>query len=509
MRRIPLRRPARALVVGTALVVGSALVAPAAGLRAAPPPPGSLAPGDPSASVGDVRFHARAIPFRHGAAEARAEFAIRVPYREIKFIPKSDSLFDGMLRVTVELWDAAQKRVGYRQQEAHVQVTDLAVGADSLLGEVYKLGLTAKPGRYTFRVTVEDMNVARMGLVYKMKNQKRQGKVEGVVDLGPWLFANPTLSGIEPAWDITAAKEGAPFRKGPYDVYPHPSGYYGLYKNEISGYYEIYDEVPPPGGRSYHVRSVLVDAKGDTIPTGDDSLRVTEGTAWPHAISIDASSLAAGHYRLVLQIRREGSPPSATSATEFDVLWSPDSWRAEAADFYDVAAGVLLSSEDASDFRRLTMGAKEVLIEKSWADADPSPETADNEARAEFLRRVAYANQHYTIFNPGMFSDRGRVYIRYGEPDEMKIERMPVAGKTIGYALDPLVPRSTRDQITKTGSGVADARPYEIWTYNSRGSEAAVRHGLNEVTQGLKFIFTDDQGYGEYTLRYSSTSGIH
>lgn len=481
----------------------------ASGSPAAPPPPGSMTEGEAAASAGEIHFHARAVPYRHGSAEARAEFAIRVPYREIKFLPKSDSLYEGLLRVTVEMWDRAEKRIGFRQQQARVQVTDLGAARDSLLGEVYKLGLTAKPGKYAFRVTVEDMNEARMGLVYKMKNQKRQGKVEGDVDLGAWLFRNPALSGIETAWEITAAKEGASFQKGPYDVYPHPSGYYGLYKDEVSGYYEIYDEPPPPEGRSYHVRSRLVSAEGDTTSMGEDSLRVTEGTAWPHAISIDASGLAAGHYHLVLDIRREGGATAATTSTEFDVLWSRDSWRAEAAEFYDVAAGVLLSSEDAAKFRMLSMGEKEARIEKAWQDADPSPETAENEARIEFLRRVAYANQHFTIFQPGMFSDRGRVYIRYGEPDEMKIERIPVADKTLPHALDSSIPQASREAISRTDTGIADARPYEIWTYDSHGREAATRHGLNEVASGLKFVFVDDQGYGEYTLRYSSTTGIH
>jgi GWxTD domain-containing protein len=494
---------------GRAFIVGFALLVLATGSPAAPPPPGSIAVGEATASAGDIRFHARAVPYRHGSSEARAEFAIRVPYREIKFIPKSDSLFEGLLRVTVEMWNTGGKRIGYRQQEARVQVTDLSAAQDSLLGEIYKLGLTARPGRYAYRVTVEDMNVARIGLVYKMKSQKRQGKVEGDVDMGPWLFRNPALSGIEPAWEITAAKEGAMFPKGPYDIYPHPSGYYGLLRDEVAGYYEIYDEAPPPEGRSYRVRSLIVNAQGDSIPTGDDSLRVTEGTAWPHAISIDASGLAAGHYRLVLEIRREGEPGTAVTSSDFDILWSRDSWRAEAADFYDVAASVLLSSEEAVQFRQLSMGAKEVRIEKAWQDADPSPETAENEARAEFLRRVAYANQHYTIFTPGMFTDRGRVYIRYGEPDDVKIERMPVAGKTLGYVLDSSIPQASRDAITKPGSGVADSRPYEIWTYNSHGREANARHALNEVASGLKFVFTDEQGYGEYTLRYSSTTGIH
>jgi GWxTD domain-containing protein len=501
------RRIRIGLAVGVSL---SALILAPPPLRAAPPPPGSIAPGELAASVGDIRYHARATPFRHGASEGRAEFAIRIPYREIKFIKKADSLYEGRLRVTVEMWDAAQKRAGFRQQEAQVQITDAVVGSDSLLGEIYKLGLTARPGAYRYRVLVEDMNVARMGLVYKMKNQKKQGKVEGRVDMGPWLFTNPALSGIETAWEISAAREGASFRKGPYEVYPHPSGYYGLHRDAIAGYYEIYDAVPPPGGRSYRVRSLIVSASGDTTIAGEDSLHVTEGTAWPHAVSVDVSGLDAGHYRLVLQIREEGkTAPAASTSSEFDVLWSEDSWRAEAADFYDVAASVLLSTEEAGEFRKLSMGDKEVRIERAWREADPSPETADNEARLEFHQRIQVANSRYTIYTPGMFTDRGRVYIRYGEPDDTRIERLPVAEKTLGYVLGTSIPQQSKDALTKPGSGVVDSRPYEIWTYDNRGHQAKPRYGMNELTTGMKFVFVDDQGYGEYTLRYSSTSGIH
>jgi GWxTD domain-containing protein len=495
-------RPGRILAACLFLIL-------ARGAFAAPPPPGSLAGGDPTSSIGDIRYHARATAFRHGASEVRAEFAIRIPYREIKFVPKADSLFEGRLRLTVEMWDAAQKRAGYRQQEAQVQVTDPSVGADSLLGEIYKLGLTARPGKYRFRVLVEDMNVARMGLVYTMKNQKRQGKVEGSIDMGAWLSGKPALSGIETAWEILAARPESAFRKGPYEINPNPSGYYGLFKDEVAGYYEIYDEPPPPEGRVYRVRSLVLSAKGDSIPMGDDSLRVSEGTAWPHAIAIDVSALAAGHYRLILELRREGERPVARSATDFDVLWAEDSWRPEATDFYDVAARVLLTSEEMADFRRLSMGEKEVRIDRAWREVDPSPETADNEARTEFLRRIAYANTHYTIFTQGMFSDRGRVYIQYGEPDEWRIERLPIGEKTLGHALGNTIPQQQKDVLTKSNSGVADVRPYEIWTYDSRGAEAKHKHGLNQITSGMKFVFVDEQGYGEYTLRYSSTTAIH
>jgi len=160
-------------------------------------------------------------------------------------------------------------------------------------------------------------------------------------------------------------------------------------------------------------------------------------------------------------------------------------------------------------FRQLPMGQKENWIERLWRNADPTPETASNEKRDEFRRRVDYANAHYTIFERGMFSDRGRVYIRYGDPDDIKQERMPVAGETLGYQLGSEIPPVSQQQVTNTDSGVADSRPYEIWTYDFQGRQLVPRFGLNEIANRMKFIFVDDQGYGEYTLKYSSNSGIH
>jgi len=42
-----------------------------------------------------------------------------------------------------------------------------------------------------------------------------------------------------------------------------------------------------------------------------------------------------------------------------------------------------------------------------------------------------------------------------------------------------------------------------------KGRELVPRFGMNEVSAALKFVFVDEQGYGEYTMKYSSTTGIH
>ncbi len=221
--------------------------------------------GDPATSVGDLRFQAAAVAFRQGPREGRAEFSIRVPYQEIRFVPEGDR-YAAKLRLTVQMWNAAGKRVGFLQREANLQSTDLAATTDSLLGEVYVLGLTAPEGKYTYRVLVEDLNVARQGFVYQMHKQKLQGEVNGTIDMQGWLFHDPALSGLEFAWEVRGGEEGSPFRKGPYDVMPQPSAYFGHFQDAVSVYYELYDTPPPPEGRTYMLAAGILDA-GSTCPS--------------------------------------------------------------------------------------------------------------------------------------------------------------------------------------------------------------------------------------------------
>lgn len=99
------------------------------------------------------------------------------------------------------------------------------------------------------------------------------------------------------------------------------------------------------------------------------------------------------------------------------------------------------------------------VINKFWQVHDPSPGTLRNEAREAFYERVITADERYTIHKKlkGWKSDRGRIYIKYGEPDETQSEVHPL-----------------------------DLYPYIIWTY---------------YNQKLEFIFADTGGFGQYRLR--------
>lgn len=72
----------------------------------------------------------------------------------------------------------------------------------------------------------------------------------------------------------------------------------------------------------------------------------------------------------------------------------------------------LLSSDD-----------NKIALYNYWKSVDPTRETNYNEVMCEFYQRIDYSEYHFSTImgNDGAKSDRGKTYIKFGQPD--KIER--------------------------------------------------------------------------------------
>jgi GWxTD domain-containing protein len=91
----------------------------------------------------------------------------------------------------------------------------------------------------------------------------------------------------------------------------------------------------------------------------------------------------------------------------------------------------------------------EQFIEQFWLRRDPTPDTAENEFKEEHYRRIAYANERFASGIPGWKSDRGRIYIAFGPPDER--EEHPSGG--------------TYERPIEEGGGTTSTFPFEKWRY--------------------------------------------
>ncbi|MCD4650963.1 MAG: GWxTD domain-containing protein [Candidatus Cloacimonetes bacterium] len=63
-------------------------------------------------------------------------------------------------------------------------------------------------------------------------------------------------------------------------------------------------------------------------------------------------------------------------------------------------------------------------INRWWKSIDPTPQTPLNENRQHLYKRVLYADEHFSVKGlvKGWRSDRGRIFIKYGQPDNIDVE---------------------------------------------------------------------------------------
>ena len=135
----------------------------------------------------------------------------------------------------------------------------------------------------------------------------------------------------------------------------------------------------------------------------------------------------------------------------------------------------IITDEELDVFNGLgTMEEKEQFIEQFWRRRDPDLRTAINEYKEEHYRRIAYANERFPSGKPGWMTDRGRIYIIHGPPDQITSR----AGG--GFYARPM----------HEGGGVTSTYPFETWRYR----------WIEGLGQEIELEFVDPSLSGEYRL---------
>jgi GWxTD domain-containing protein len=135
----------------------------------------------------------------------------------------------------------------------------------------------------------------------------------------------------------------------------------------------------------------------------------------------------------------------------------------------------IISDEERTAFKRLqTDEEREQFIEQFWLRRDPTPDTVENEFKEEHYRRIAYANEQFASGIPGWKTDRGRIYITYGPPDEK--ETHPSGG--------------TYERPPEEGGGTTSTFPFEQWRYRY----------IEGIGSDIIIEFVDPTMSGEYRM---------
>jgi len=135
----------------------------------------------------------------------------------------------------------------------------------------------------------------------------------------------------------------------------------------------------------------------------------------------------------------------------------------------------IISDEERAAFLQLqTNEEREQFIEAFWQRRDPTPDTVENEFKEEHYRRIAYANERFASGIPGWRTDRGRIYIIWGKPDE--IEAHPTGGNY--------------NRPDNEGGGQTETYAFEQWRYRY----------MEGIGSNIIIEFVDPSGTGEYHM---------
>ncbi len=287
-------------------------------------------------------------------------------------------------------------------------------------------------------------------IVLRIQSGERTGTVRKTIAIEPGKYHISDIlvaSGIYP--DTTQDY----LRKGNIVVVPHPSHSFNDQYRNIFLYYELYDIEPDSGEFSISYR--ILNQAGDTIREISQKMkRLFNSLAVNAGISIN--ELPAGEYRLTVELPDSPATWTYVKSTDFSIVRSTvvDTAVSYANMPYYEKIEYFLTGKEYKKFQKLPPEGKKIYLDRFWSDHD-YPAIAE---------RFDYATRHYQEGNKaGWQTDRGRIYIKCGAPDE----------------------------IEKSFIEVKESKPYETWTYFN----------------GWEFIFSDIRGTQEYLLVWTNFAG--
>jgi GWxTD domain-containing protein len=331
--------------------------------------------------------------------------------------------------------------------------------------------------------------------VYKCKlegsdynSQTNLRLIEDYIRVFPFRKNDLSISDIQVASKIIQNSENTKsiFYKNSFEIIPIPNLIFGENQPVLFFYTELYnlnDEDYP--SENLKLNGLIVNSKGNIVIRKDKILSRKSDTR-VEVGSFVVGKLPTDTYTLILSVLDTVQNKGVNSTKKFfvynpkivdttisNIVIKPvlssvfGSMSEEELDDIFAKSRYIASSNEIDKFSKLKgeISKREFLYD-FWNNRDSDPSTAENEYFFDYLKRIESSNQKFSSMQkPGWKTDRGRIYIIYGEPSE--IERYP-------------------NQI--------ESRPYEIWYYN-------------EIEGGVYFVFADLTGFSEYTLVHSTKRG--
>jgi GWxTD domain-containing protein len=354
---------------------------------------------------------------------------VDVAYADLQFVLNNEG-YQARFEISIALMNQAGTEV-VRDVQRQIFVDNFAATASRERFERVGVSFDPPPGDYQLVVSVTDKNSSgrrvRRGGVRAKEFRSQPVAVSDIM-----FFDHLPETEIVPAQTLP--------------------GYRGNYPEEFYAVARITASNPQS---SLEINYKLHAPTGEVILKDQFTHAIARDGEWLK-IKLRRDDLRVGENQLEVQVQSGNAKDQAHK--RFLLRWSGMPETTSSLDDAIEQLGYVASRGEASRMRKAAEAEKKKWFEEFWTQRDPTPSTPENELQEEYYARVAEANRRFYVEgrDRGWRTDRGRIFILYGPPDNVSRET------------------SYRD-FTVT---------YEIWYYEAIGR---------------RFIFRDD-GSGRYTL---------
>lgn len=219
----------------------------------------------------------------------------------------------------------------------------------------------------------------------------------------------------------------------------------------------------------------------------------------PFTGHISLAGLPPGDYQLAMAVGEESegerrlssfqmlSPESAVAAGTAAGSYEADYFAALSDEELEQTFGgvaLLITDTERATYEALPPDAKRRYLTEFFQRQNPNPGSAGNLFLEDYLSRIATIRARYdetvgTEERMPWYTDRGRIYLKYGEPQD----------RVVNYSPSDL---GTPSSVIGSG-GYAGEPPYEIWQYQ---------------TTSFVYLFIQDDRFNHWRLIYSTDPDI-
>jgi len=296
--------------------------------------------------------------------------------------------------------------------------------------------ILSKPGKYKIK--------------FEIKAKSKSSKVEFPLIIEE--DSNLNFSSLVLSSSFYEDSLNSPFYRNGIGFLPNPSN---VFKDTVFYFFEIYDI--QKDSQKLFLRYIIEDKNDSAILISTPQLIIKDKEQLVISGKIPLNNIPDGEYNVKFEIVDLGLNIKKVLKHYFIIQREGIVLNDEIRYFIDYIA----SPSELNEFKNINdIEGKNLWIEKFWKIKDP-----DNSFYLIFKQRVMEADLKFsTPFKKGRYTDMGKIYILFGQPDDIRRQEFALGTKS-----------------------------YVIWIYYEGNK---------------KFKFYDQLGTGEYKLLFSNVQGF-